>query len=130
MNLICQENPCLFFFPPDFLRVCPTGDTRPWRHQCSEPALPPSRKMLARSAAARRRGLPASWRRAASTAPAASPLRIAVYAGDGIGVDVSRSTFRLLEAVGSSYGFAVEPTWYGWGCDYYDEHGVCAPDDM
>ena len=49
--------------------------------------------MLARSAAARRRGLPASWRRAASTAPAASPLQgffawaaatPQLYFGDGL----------------------------------------------
>ena len=45
-------------------------------------------------------------------------------------MDVSDATFRMLAAVQSSYGFVVEPTFYDWGCDYCDTHGVCAPDDM
>ena len=67
---------------------------------------------------------------AAAAAASSSPLKVAVCAGDGIGVDVSDATFRMLAAVQSSYGFVVEPTFYDWGCDYCDTHGVCAPDDM
>jgi hypothetical protein len=36
----------------------------------------------------------------------------------------------MLAAVQAEYGLAVAPTFYPWGCDYHDEHGVCAPDDM
>jgi tartrate dehydrogenase/decarboxylase/D-malate dehydrogenase len=55
---------------------------------------------------------------------------IAVYPGDGIGVDVSEATFHLLEAMEDKYGFELETEWYPWGCDYYDKHGKAAPDDM
>ena len=57
-------------------------------------------------------------------------LSVACYAGDGIGVDVTNATFRMLAAVQSAYGFTAEPTFYDWGCDYCDVHGTCAPDDM
>eukprot|EP01043_Picozoa_sp_COSAG02_P043744 COSAG02_NODE_3840_length_6161_cov_19.811778_4_plen_98_part_00 len=57
-------------------------------------------------------------------------LSVACYAGDGIGVDVTNATFRMLAAVQSPYGFTIEPTFYDWGCDYCDVHGTCAPDDM
>ena len=63
---------------------------------------------------------------------AASPLRIAAYPGDGIGVDVTTEAFRLIEHVQSAVGgFKVEPTWYGWNSgSYFDTHGVAAPSDM
>ena len=41
-------------------------------------------------------------------------LSVACYAGDGIGVDVTNATFRMLAAVQSAYGFTVEPTFYDW----------------
>ena len=66
-----------------------------------------------------------------TTAPGPTEtLKVACYAGDGIGADVTDATFRMLAAVQSAYGFVVEPTFYDWGCDYCDVHGVCAPDDM
>jgi len=66
---------------------------------------------------------------ARSLSSAATPLRIAVYPGDGIGIEVTAAAFRLLEAMPS---VAVAPTWFPWGCDYADGEGEgkCAPEDM
>lgn len=59
-----------------------------------------------------------------------STYSIGVYPGDGIGVDVTEATFRLLDAMEEKYEFKLEATWYPWGCDYHDETGKAAPDDM
>ena len=61
-----------------------------------------------------------------------TPLRIAVYPGDGIGVDVTRAAFTLLEHAETRLGgFKLDPTWYDWNSgDYYDAHGKACPDDM
>eukprot|EP00941_MAST-03F_sp_MAST-3F-sp1_P003305 g3305.t1 len=59
-----------------------------------------------------------------------SSYSIGVYPGDGIGVDVSDATFRVLDKMGEKYGFQLEQTWYPWGCDYFDKTGKAAPDDM
>ena len=56
--------------------------------------------------------------------------RIALYAGDGIGPDVTDEVVRLLEHMqGASVGFEMSFQRFDWGCDYYDKHGVVAPDD-
>ena len=60
------------------------------------------------------------------------PIRVAVYPGDGIGVDVTKQALRVIEHVESAIGgFKIEPTWMPWNSgDYFDTHGKAAPDDM
>jgi len=57
-------------------------------------------------------------------------FRIAVYPGDGIGVEVTDHTVRLLKALQESSGdFKLHLETFPWGGDYYFEHGVVAPED-
>jgi tartrate dehydrogenase/decarboxylase/D-malate dehydrogenase len=51
--------------------------------------------------------------------------RIALYPGDGIGVDVIHEAHRALDAV----GFDAQYETLGWGCDYHDKHGRVMPED-
>lgn len=54
-----------------------------------------------------------------------------MYPGDGIGIDVTQCAERVLDAVQREYGgFSFDREWFPWGCDYYDKHGMCAPEDM
>jgi tartrate dehydrogenase/decarboxylase/D-malate dehydrogenase len=58
-------------------------------------------------------------------------FRIAVYPGDGIGIEVIDQALRVLERVQSLDGnFKLELTRLPWGCDYYDGHGKLVPDDF
>lgn len=57
--------------------------------------------------------------------------KIALYPGDGIGIEVTDATVRLLEAVQEkSPGLDFEFTRFDWGVQYYDRHGVVAPEDF
>ena len=57
--------------------------------------------------------------------------RIAHYPGDGIGIDVTDEAIRVLEHVQQQTGrLSLDFDRFDWGCDYYDKHGVVAPDDM
>ena len=57
--------------------------------------------------------------------------RIAHYPGDGIGVDVTDEAVRVLEHVQQQTSrLSLDFDRFDWGCDYYDKHGVVAPDDM
>ena len=50
--------------------------------------------------------------------------RIAVIAGDGIGLEVIPAAIEVLEIAAREHGgFACEFTETGWGCDYYLKHG-------
>ena len=70
-------------------------------------------------------------RRLLQTAAARAP-RIAFYPGDGIGVDVTDATLRLLEHAQSQHNFALETTVFDWNSSSYADAngGRCAPDDM
>ena len=57
-------------------------------------------------------------------------FRIALYPGDGIGREVTDAAVRVLEHVQTGGGFSLDFERFGWGCDYYDEHGVVAPDNL
>lgn len=60
-----------------------------------------------------------------------SKLKIALYPGDGIGREVTHSMVAVLDALRDAGGRAdPEWTWFDWGVDYHDEHGVVAPDDF
>jgi tartrate dehydrogenase/decarboxylase/D-malate dehydrogenase len=57
--------------------------------------------------------------------------RIAVIPGDGIGGEVIPAALRVLEAVAAASGFRLEPTWFDWGCGYYERTGrMMAPDGL
>ena len=55
--------------------------------------------------------------------------KIAVIAGDGIGKEVMPEGQRVLDAVASRYGFALEYDELAWSCDYYVKHGSMMPED-
>ena len=46
-------------------------------------------------------------------------MRIAVIAGDGIGKDVTAEAVKVLEAVGSAFGWRFEMEHLPWGADHY-----------
>jgi tartrate dehydrogenase/decarboxylase/D-malate dehydrogenase len=57
--------------------------------------------------------------------------RIAVYPGDGIGVDVTREAVRVLKAIEKVSGsFTLELTEFDWGSNYYARTGQVAPADF
>jgi len=55
--------------------------------------------------------------------------RIAVIAGDGIGLEVTPAAVQVLEAAGRAHGFSLELTEFPWGCDHYVETGRMMPED-
>jgi tartrate dehydrogenase/decarboxylase/D-malate dehydrogenase len=56
---------------------------------------------------------------------------IAVYAGDGIGLEVIEQTVRVLEAAQTQLGgFALRLTQLPWGANYWHETGRVAPPDF
>lgn len=56
--------------------------------------------------------------------------RIALYPGDGIGVDVTDAAVAVLEAVMAGAEFRLEFTRFDWGYRYYERHGVVVPADF
>jgi tartrate dehydrogenase/decarboxylase/D-malate dehydrogenase len=60
----------------------------------------------------------------------ATPYRIAVIPGDGIGVDVMPEALRALDVVGTRFGIGFDFRHIEWAsCDYYVKHGKMMPDD-
>ena len=56
--------------------------------------------------------------------------QVAVYPGDGIGIDVIREGVKVLKAVGSVFAsFRFEFTEFDWGSAYWKKTGKVAPDD-
>ncbi|HYP72019.1 MAG TPA: tartrate dehydrogenase [Variovorax sp.] len=57
-------------------------------------------------------------------------FKIATIPGDGIGKEVVPAGRQVLQAVAAASGaFAFEFEDFGWGGDYFREHGVMMPDD-
>jgi tartrate dehydrogenase/decarboxylase/D-malate dehydrogenase len=56
--------------------------------------------------------------------------RIALYPGDGIGLDVVAEVTKVLRAAEQRFGFALELTEFNWGHRYWHETGRVAPDDF
>lgn len=54
-------------------------------------------------------------------------LSIAVIPGDGIGPEVIASARRVLEAVGGRFELAFAFEEFGWGAEYYFQHGRMMP---
>lgn len=60
-----------------------------------------------------------------------STFQIALYPGDGIGQEVTDEAVRVLERAEQEIGgFSLSFERFDWGCDYYDRHGIVAPDDF
>ena len=55
--------------------------------------------------------------------------KIALIPGDGIGVDVTEATMRVLSAAGDKFGFSLAPETFPWSCEYYLETGAMMPED-
>jgi tartrate dehydrogenase/decarboxylase / D-malate dehydrogenase len=60
----------------------------------------------------------------------AKTYRIALYPGDGIGIDVTDEVVRVLGKVQELQGdFSLEMERFDWGAEYFASHGVVAPED-
>jgi tartrate dehydrogenase/decarboxylase/D-malate dehydrogenase len=55
--------------------------------------------------------------------------KIAIYPGDGIGVDVINEALRVLEAAQKQFGFHLEWTHLPWGVSFHEKTGRIAPED-
>jgi tartrate dehydrogenase/decarboxylase/D-malate dehydrogenase len=58
-----------------------------------------------------------------------STYDIAVYPGDGIGIEVIGQAVRALRALEETFGFTLNMTDYKWGHRYWTETGEIVPDD-
>jgi len=59
-----------------------------------------------------------------------SSFKIAVIPGDGIGKEVMPEALRVLEALKSRHGLALELEHFDWACaEYYQRHGDMMPSD-
>ena len=56
-----------------------------------------------------------------------SPQRIAVLAGDGIGVDVTREATKVLEAAGERWSLPIELVSFPYSADHFLATGVALP---
>ncbi len=54
---------------------------------------------------------------------------IALYPGDGIGVEVVESAVKVLDALAGE-SFAMDFKRFDWGTRYHEAHGTVAPDDF
>ncbi len=55
--------------------------------------------------------------------------QIAVIPGDGIGVDVTKAAWQVVEAAAAAGSFGIEATEFPWSCDFYLETGAMMPPD-
>jgi tartrate dehydrogenase/decarboxylase/D-malate dehydrogenase len=55
--------------------------------------------------------------------------RIALIPGDGVGVDVTRIAWEVLNKAARVAGFALEGESFPWSCAYYKTHGAMMPPD-
>ncbi|MCU5773722.1 tartrate dehydrogenase [Erwiniaceae bacterium BAC15a-03b] len=55
--------------------------------------------------------------------------KVAVIPGDGIGVDVIKAAWQVLELSAAKHHFSLQGEWFPWSCDYYLEHGEMMPQD-
>src|SRR5438128_5378600 len=54
-------------------------------------------------------------------------MRIAVIAGDGIGIDVTAEAVKVVRAVGDAFGRAFDLEMLPFGADYYLQTGISLP---
>ena len=55
-------------------------------------------------------------------------MKIAVVAGDGIGVDVTAEAVKVLDRVARARGIPFEPVFFPWSADHYLKTGVTIPE--
>ncbi len=55
--------------------------------------------------------------------------KIPVYAGDGIGLEVTDEAIKAMKAVAKKFGFGLDLLALPWGHRYWKEHGKVVPDD-
>ena len=55
---------------------------------------------------------------------------IAFIPGDGVGTEVSEEATKISMALADKYGFQLKIETFGWGCDYYLQHGEMMPTDI
>lgn len=55
--------------------------------------------------------------------------RIAVIAGDGVGLEVMPAAMSSLKLVAQRHDFTLAETEFDWGSDYYKKHGSMMPSD-
>ena len=55
--------------------------------------------------------------------------QVAVIPGDGIGVDVTKAAWQVLEHSAAKFDFALSGEWFPWSCEYYLEHGEMMPEN-
>ena len=58
-----------------------------------------------------------------------STYQIALYPGDGIGIDVLEQAVRVLETVAQRCQITLQLKRFDWGAEYHARHGVVAPPD-
>jgi isocitrate/isopropylmalate dehydrogenase len=56
--------------------------------------------------------------------------KIAVIPGDGIGIDVTVETTKVLEAIEKSTGIGLELTEFDFGAEKYLTSGISMPEEM
>jgi tartrate dehydrogenase/decarboxylase / D-malate dehydrogenase len=56
--------------------------------------------------------------------------KIAMYPGDGIGVDVTREVSRILEVLSNKFDYNLNLTEFDWGHPYWEKHGIVAPENF
>jgi len=55
---------------------------------------------------------------------------IALYPGDGIGIEVMTEAKKVLNTVADKFGFSLNITEFPWGHRFWKEHGKVVPDDF
>lgn len=61
--------------------------------------------------------------------PETKTFNIALYPGDGIGVEVLDAAVKVLEALPARLNFRLKMTRFDWGTSYYQSHGTVAPEN-
>jgi tartrate dehydrogenase/decarboxylase/D-malate dehydrogenase len=56
--------------------------------------------------------------------------KIAMYPGDGIGVDVTEEVSKVLKVLSSKFDYNLKLTEYDWGHPYWKKHGIVAPENF
>jgi len=64
-----------------------------------------------------------------SKSPLENKHRIAVLAGDGIGLEVIPAAIEVIDLACRQSGFSMEWAQFPWGSDYFKEHGRMMPSD-
>ncbi len=55
---------------------------------------------------------------------------IAIYPGDGIGLDVTCEVCKVLETLNNRFDYSLKLTEFDWGHRYWKQHGVVVPDNF